>query len=67
MAITKIDDEISYRAQIIKLLRTKHSRRTEKAWKVTTENDLLIHHAFRAGVKAEHVADDLDERSRHSL
>jgi hypothetical protein len=27
----------------------------------------LIHHAFRAGVKAEHVADDLDERSRHSV
>jgi hypothetical protein len=27
----------------------------------------LIHHAFHAGVKAEHVADDLDERSRHSV
>jgi hypothetical protein len=46
-------------------LRTKHSRRIEKAWKVTIENDQLIHHAFLAGVKAEHVADELDERSRH--
>ena len=65
MAMTEIDDEISYRAQIIKLLRTKHSRRTEKAWKVAIENDQLIRHAFQARVKAEHVADDLDERSRH--
>ena len=61
----KIDDEISYRAQIIKLLRTKHSRRTDKALKVAIENDQLIRHAFQARVKAEHVADDLDERSRH--
>ena len=65
MAMIKIDDEISYRAQIIKLLRTKHSRRTDKALKVAIENDQLIRHAFQARVNAEHVADDLDERSRH--
>jgi hypothetical protein len=61
----KIDDEISYRAQIIELLRTKHSRTTDKALKVAIENDQLIRHAFQARVKAEHVADDLDERGRH--
>ena len=67
MAMTEIHDEISYRAQITKLLRTKHSRRKEKAWEVTIENEQLIHHAFHPGMKAEHVADDLDERSRHSV
>ena len=67
MAMIKIDDEISYRAQIIKLLRTKHSLRKEKAWEVAIKNSQLIYHAFRTGVMAEDVADDLDERSRHSM
>jgi hypothetical protein len=67
MAMTGIGDWISYREQIIKLLRTKHSRRTEKACEVAIENDQLIHDAFRARVEPEDVADDLDERSRRSV
>ena len=67
MAMTKINDEISYLGQIIKLLRTKHSLRKEKAWEVVIKNGQLIRQAFRSGVKAEDVADDLDERSRHSV
>jgi hypothetical protein len=67
MAMTEIDDEISYLAQLFKLLRTKHSLRKEKAWEVVIKNGQLIRQAFRSGVKAEDVADDLDERSRHSV
>ena len=46
---------------------TKHSLRKEKAWEVAIKNSQLIYHAFRTGVMAENVADDLDERSRHSV
>ena len=67
MAMTETDNEISYLGQIIKLLRTKHSLRKEKAWEVAIKNSQLIYHAFRTGVMAENVADDLDERSRHSV
>jgi hypothetical protein len=67
MAISETDNEISYLGQIIKLLQTKHSLRKGRAWEVAIKNSQLIYHAFRTGVRVENVAEDLDERSRHSL